>query len=194
MASSVPLPPRDLNSRSLPLEEVAAGEAIYRVHATVNHPKFFATSTRDRFNSPDGSYGALYSGLLPEVAFAETLLRGGHFVAFAEIERRSLCEFRAVRPLRLVQLYGPRLNIINATAGVTSGPDYSVSQTWSQAIYNHPASADGILYRATHDNDQFALMLFDRARDAINDGTSVRLTDDLRTLGRILDHYGASIR
>jgi RES domain-containing protein len=194
MANAIPEPPSDLKRRSLPMEQVAAGSLVYRVHATVRPPKFFGRSTRWRFDAPDGSYGVLYCGLAPEVAFAETLLRGGHFVAFEEIEKRPLCEFRAIRTLRLVRLYGPSMGRIGASAGVTSGSDYAISRHWSKAIYDHPAMVDGILYRATYDNDQLAAVLFDRAQDALDDGRSAAFTSDLGLLGRILDHYGASTR
>jgi hypothetical protein len=83
---------------------------------------------------------------------------------------------------------------IGANASVTSGVDYSCSKRWSLALYNHPAQPDGILYRATHDNNGLAVALFDRAGNALDAGTTAPLLSDLVLLGRILERYKASIR
>jgi hypothetical protein len=191
---SVPLPPGDLNRRTLPLEELPSGRVIYRIHKLGKGPKFFGRSGLHRFDAPDHSYGVLYSGLTPEVAFAETLLRGGPFVALGEVDMRGVCEFRTTVSLRLVHLYGAAMTSINATGGVTSGPEYDISKSWSLAIHGHPDIVDGILYRATYDNDQFSIALFERAANSIDNGTTIEFRNDRVLLGRILDHYKASIR
>jgi hypothetical protein len=194
MDSRPPDPPQDLHSRSLPLEILNVGQTIYRIHSTTKDPKFFGNSGDWRFDAPDASYGTLYAGLSAEVAFAETLLRGtGSLVAQSELKARSLCRFTVMRDLRLVRLYGPSMSSIDATAAITAG-HYAPSQRWSQAIWLHPESPDGILYRATHDNDKLALVLFDRAQDRIDGGATAPLLSDLILLGRVLDHYRASIR
>jgi hypothetical protein len=194
MESPPPDPPSDLHSRPLPLEILGVGRAIYRIHKTTLTSKYFGKSADNRFDAPDASYRTFYAALTAEAAFAETLLRGtGSLVAESELNIRSLCRFALVRELRLVRLHGPFMARIGVTAAVTAG-HYDTSQRWSKAFWLHPQRPDGILYKATHDNDKFALALFDRAQHAIDGGTTAPLLSDKRLLGQILDHYQASIR
>jgi hypothetical protein len=194
MPQAPPEPPIDLPSRALPLRTLPRSDALYRVHQTHLNAKHFGRSGDWRFDAPDASYGTLYAGLVPEVSFAETLLRGAGHVTQSEIELRSLCRFLVPRSLRLVRMFGPYMIRIGANASVTSGVDCSCSKRWSRALYNHPARPDGILYRATHDNNQFTVALFDRAGNALDAGTTAPLLSDLVLLGRILERYKASIR
>jgi hypothetical protein len=130
-----------------------------------------------------------------EACFAETLLRGlNGFVARSELEIRSLCRFTVVRELRLVRLYGPHIAMLAATAGVSANPDYGLCQRWSRALHSHRERPDGILYKSNYDNDELVSVLFDRARDAIDSGSSTPIMSDPRLLGRILNRYRASIR
>ena len=113
-------------------------------------------------------------------------------VAEKELLSRSLCEFTLLRSLRLVRLHGPSMKTIGASAAVTAG-SYDVSQAWAQALHDHADRPDGILYRSTQDNDRIAVALFDRSEGALDAGRSVPILDDPLLLGRILDHYGASL-
>jgi hypothetical protein len=191
-----PSPPADLHAESLPIHTVDAGSRIFRVHQTRYAAKYFGRSGDWRFDAADKrSFGTLYAGLSAEVAFVETILRGrGRFVAQAELDVRSFCTFVANRPLKLVSLYGASLTKLKATAAISSGPAYDVSQTWAQAFWSHPDQPDGIVYRSAHDDDHHALVLFDRAAAAIDNGTSVIIMDDTAQLARILSRYDASLR
>lgn len=40
--------------------------------------------------------------------------------------------------------------------------DYTESQAWSRAFFEHPDNVDGVLYRARHDQDQRSIGLFER--------------------------------
>ena len=189
-----PLPPPDLPTRSLPMETIAAGTDLFRIHRTKFGPAHFGRAALYRFDCPDGNYGVLYCGLSKEVAFAETLLRGPEpLVATSELEIRSLCVISIVRPLRLVRLFGPSLSAIGATASTTSGR-YAISQAWSKSLYHHAEAVDGIIYRSTADNDQKAIALFDRVTASIRIKETSTLLSDAVRLGRILDHYGAALR
>ncbi|WLC16653.1 RES family NAD+ phosphorylase [Bradyrhizobium diazoefficiens] len=192
MLSPTNMPPADLNERRLPVEEIPAGEAFFRMHRTALGAKFFGR-TGWRFDSPGRAFGTLYAARTAEIAFAETLLRGQRpIVAESELHIRSFCEFRLQRVVRLVKLHGPSLIAIGATAAVTSG-SYDVSQAWAQALHDHPDQPDGILYRSARDNDRFALALFERAAAALDLGTSTPVMADPARLGGILDHYSASL-
>jgi RES domain len=190
-----PEPPSDLERRRLPLETLGRGQLIHRIHLTAKEPKFFGRTGNWRFDSPDRSFGTLHAALSEQACFVETLLRGsGRFVAQSELEIRSLCRIRVIRDLRLARLHGPYLARLAASAVVTAGPDYALSQRWARAIHAHPDRPDGILYRSNYDNDQFAVVLFDRAAGRIDDGVSTPLLSDLTLLGRILNLYKASVR
>lgn len=70
--------------------------------------------------------------------------------------------------MRLVELHGPGLAVLGATAEVTSsGLPYDLPHAWSKAVHDTWPDADGISYRARHDNDQICFALFDRAESAI---------------------------
>jgi hypothetical protein len=191
-----PSPPSDLHAERLPIHTVDAGSRIHRIHLTKYAAKYFGRSGEWRFDAQDKkSFGTLYAGLTAEVAFVETLLRGrGCFVAQAELDVRSFCTFVPKRPLKLVSLYGASLTRLKATAAISSGPAYDVSQAWAHALWSHPDQPDGIVYRSAHDDDQHALVLFDRAAAAVDDGTSVGIMDDAALLAKILNRYEASLR
>ena len=189
-----PAPPSNLSTRRLPIQRVPAGTGLFRIHKSANGAKYFGRSASWRFDDPFSTYGTLYGGLIPRVAFAEVLLRSaGSLVALSELAIRSLCSFTALRTINLVPLHGRYLATLGANASVTSG-SYSVAQQWSRALHDHPEQPDGIVYRATRDNDEFAFVIFERAAAAIDGGSSTELLADLALLGEILDHYQAAVR
>lgn len=191
---TLPEPPGNLSTRSLPNYQVSVGSKLFRIHMTTKGAKYFGRSADWRFDDPASKYGTLYAGLRPHVAFAEVLLRGsGALVALSELDIRSLCSFTALRTVNLVPMHGRHLAELGANASVTSGP-YALSQRWSRALHDHPERPDGIAYRATHDNDEFAVVVFERAATAIDDGSSIPLLGDPILLGEMLDHYHAAIR
>jgi hypothetical protein len=193
-ASRRPEPPADLHSRRLPLQSLSAGATIHRIHLTSRRAKFFGRTATWRFDSPDRSFGTLYAALSEQACFVETILRGSdRLVAQSELDIRSLCRIGLVRDVRVVPLHGEHLAQLSASAVVSAGP-YALSRRWAQAIHSHPEQPDGIVYRSNFDNDQFAVVLFDRATDAIDDGRSAPLMSDLSLLGLILDRYKASMR
>lgn len=130
------------------------------------------------------------------VAFAETLLRkpGDTLIEEVDLASRSLAHVRVTRDLRLVGFHGPGLARMGATASAATGP-YAVSRAWSRSIHEHPASSDGIRYRARHDDDGLAIALFDRAADMLE----IETTDGLMSLGnrnelaRWLDRYALGL-
>jgi hypothetical protein len=182
-------PPAHLAELALPSETLLPGATLYRLHPTERGPKHFGRAALGRFDSPIASFGTLYAGLSPNVAFAETLIRGkGSLIASSELALRSLCVFRVLNRLRLVKLCGPALTKLHASADISSGP-IAVSQQWAQALHDHPDSVDGVVYRAKYDNDELAIALFERSHASIDEGTSKPLLDDNSLLASILDHY-----
>jgi hypothetical protein len=191
----VPEPPSDLNSRALPIETVGVGRILHRLHPTEYGGKYFGQSGGWRFDAPDKSYGTLYAAPSESACFVETLLRGvNNFVAQSELQKRSFCRFNVLVELRLAALYGHHLAALNASAAVASTPDYGISQRWSAALYNHKDQPDGIVYRANYDNNELAIVIFERASASIDAGASTPVMGDTYLLGAILDKYKASIR
>jgi hypothetical protein len=98
----------------------------------------------------------------------------------------SLLEVAA--ELRLVELQGTGLARMGATAAVSSG-GYDISQPWSRAIFVHPATVDGIVYRSNHDNGELGVALFDRCRTRIGVHPPTALLGDRRRLASLLVRY-----
>jgi hypothetical protein len=167
-----PLPPADLDARELPIHLTPSATILHRVHASGFGALFFGPAPgkppRGRWDAPDGEFGVCYLAEEAHVGFAETFLRepGVTLIEEADMASRSLARIEARRDLRLAAVHGAGLARIGATAAVCSGA-YSVSRAWALALHRHPDAPDGIRYRARHDDDGFAIALFDRAADAV---------------------------
>jgi hypothetical protein len=79
--------------------------------------------------------------------------------------RRSLARIQVIRRLVLARMHGPGLRRMKAAGAVVQG-SYDLTWAWSHALHAHPDRVDGIAFRARHDDDDLAVALFDRARDA----------------------------
>ncbi|MXY66225.1 MAG: RES family NAD+ phosphorylase [Gammaproteobacteria bacterium] len=71
---------------------------------------------------------------------------------------------------------------------------YATSQSWSQAFYEHPENADGILYPSRHDPQQVLAALFDRSQSLLTVKRHGTLRDHLgNSFFGLLDHYGMAL-
>lgn len=112
-----------------------------------------------------------------------------------DLQARSLVRVLLRSPLRLVSMHPSGLHAVGATAGSCTG-DYEVSRAWAAALHDHPEAPDGIRYRARHDDDEFAVALFDRAKHKVKEGeVSAPLTDpsNLACLAECLNRYGMGL-
>ncbi len=195
-----PLPPPDLGDRTLPLHVCPARTELFRVHRVGREAIFFSPPAGSpplgRWDAPGGEFGVCYLGEESFVGFAETLLRapGASVVESVDVESRAMTRIRVERDLRLVALHGAGLARLGATAAVSTGP-YSVSRQWALALHEHPERPDGIRYRARHDDDGFAVALFDRAADAVTERESHGLLTaaGAEELAAWLDRYGIGL-
>ena len=165
-----PWPPGDLASRQPRWRVLPAGQPLHRFYSRAHDPIYFDRSRSGRLNAPDGSHGVLYTAEQQAGAFAETFLRapGRTLLPINLIAAKACTILSANRELRLVELHGPGLAVLGATAEVTSsGLPYDLPHAWSKAVHDAWSDADGISYRARHDNDQICFALFDRAESAI---------------------------
>jgi hypothetical protein len=162
---TAPLPPTDINARSIPPVFIQSDAVLCRFHKSGKGPVYFNTDRSGRFNSPDASYGTLYVSARQAGAFAETFLRspGLNVVTGSEMRNKDYAILRPTRQLRLAQFTGTGLGSYGATAEVPhSGLPYDVSQTWSKALHDHPDHFDGIAYTARHNERELCFALFDR--------------------------------
>jgi hypothetical protein len=78
---------------------------------------------------------------------------------------------------------------IGADARLCTG-DHALARRWSFALWGHPASPDGLAYRARHDPARIAFALFDRVASAVEADPVGSLLDQPLLLARILEAYG----
>lgn len=131
-----------------------------------------------------------YLGESREASFVETFLRRPpvRLLSRAFLDERLIAELTPSRAIRVVNLYGPGLARVGATAAVASGP-YNASQAWARAIWEHPSQPDGLLYRCRHDDNELALALYDRAASAVDAPLDVPIRADTLWFGSVLDRY-----
>jgi hypothetical protein len=197
---SPPLPPPGFAARRLAVDVHPVGEPLYRIHPAHFRALFFGpvagSPPRGRWDAPDGSFRVCYLGERPFVAFAECFLRGPGTMVLetADLAVRAISVARPLRDLRLAAMHGAGLHAAGATAACCSGP-YAASRAWAAAVHAHPERMDGIRYRARHDDDGFAVALFDRAREAVAETGSAGLADPARRadLAALLDRYGVGL-
>lgn len=184
-------PPHDFASLSLPLAPVP--QSWVRVHPEGYGAIFFGRTGRYRFDAPENGYGVLYVGADVECAFIETFghATGTRSVTQAELQARIFSRIKASRPLQLVDLTGSGLARLGADARLTSGESYLAPRRWAQAIHDHPAQPDGLLFRARHDPDRICAALFDRVAPLLSEERMGSLWErqHQRLLGRLLEQY-----
>jgi len=188
---SAPCPPADLAARDPNIVKLAAGTVINRFYTAGMAPIYFDPSRNGRLNSPDGGYGVLYAAASDRGAFAETFLRspGRRQIDPGLLARKAFVRLRLTRAIALVDLHGPGLAILGATAEIVHGGlPYDIPQAWSNAIHAHPIGADGIAYSARHDDAEICHAIFDRAAAKLDEAD--RVTDlDADWFWRIADIY-----
>ena len=161
---SCPPPPTDLADRKVPLLEFR--ETMFRTFRLSRPPFFFGCTGSNRFDSPDNSYEVLYAGLDAFCAFVETFASaaGTRIVTTMALKEHGLTEFKARRPLRLIDVtQSGALVHIGADGNLFTG-DHEIPQLWSKALHGHPIKADGLVYPSRLDPVRHAIVLFgDRA-------------------------------
>ncbi|MGH2368023.1 MAG: RES family NAD+ phosphorylase [Chloroflexota bacterium] len=163
-----------------------------RIHWNDYEPMYFGRSPNARFNAPDEQYGVLYVASDMHGAFIETLGHntGLREVAIHDLAVRGPARVSTQRPLRLVNLTGPRLAQLGADARLWTG-DYRIAQRWALMFWRHRDQPDGLWYPSRHDPERFCAAIFDRAATSINAERLGSLIDPIHTatLANVLDTY-----
>jgi hypothetical protein len=183
---------------SLPIDVVAAGTALARVHRSANPPVFFGPGAGVpptwRFDSPSRGFGVLYVGATLSGALVETLLRNPNrrMAAWRDVDSRASSELLCRRALRLARLHGAGLQRLGCDAAISTGP-YEPCGAWADALWAHPETPDGIAYASRHDPRQICYAIFERPDLDFTVRSTTLLTDQLSDLAAILSEYGKSI-
>lgn len=129
--------------KRLPLTRVRLGTRWMRIHARSRNALWFGpavgSSPVHRFDDPLGRFRVCYLGTAIDVCFAETFLRNPpvRILGLADLADRLIATIRVQRELRLVPLHGPSLARLGSTAELATSGDYSPSQAWSRALWEH---------------------------------------------------------
>jgi hypothetical protein len=178
------------NFSKLPLDiHLLNPSLLYRVSTHVSGEPYFGRSGGNRFDDPAAKqvnrYGTCYLGLNLTVAIAESLLHdtvpesGTFEVPASEIEARYVFRFSGMG-LRLANLTGTALMLLNGNGEISGTTNYTLTQKWSRAVYDHPQQVDGLLYMSRRVNDSIAVVLFERdpkKAAALKASTPVRLSE-----------------
>jgi hypothetical protein len=168
---------------------------LVRIHRSDKESAFWGKTGDNRFDAPAGQFGVLYAASDHYGAFIETC--GGllnRTVTSGFLGVRAWARVMPVRELKLVDLSGAGLARIGADERLCSG-EYDVAQQWALALWQHPATVDGLHYRARHDPSRTSVALFDRAASAVTIvGDGGLLADANKALlAAILDTYQFSL-
>jgi hypothetical protein len=189
----LPPPPPDFQKQDLPL--LAYRATLFRIHRSDRDPAFWGKTGDNRFDAPAGEFGVLYAASDQYGAFIETC--GGllnRTVTSSFLGARGWARVMPARDLKLVDLSGSGLARIGADERLCSG-EHDVAQQRALALWQHPATVDGIHYRARHDPSRASVAIFDRAASAVTiAGDGGLLADANKTLlAAILDTYQFSL-
>jgi hypothetical protein len=138
------------------------GSPLFRTHGIGRGPTSAGKAGVNRFDAPDDSYKVLYLGADPYCAFIEAFghVPGTRVVTTEALRSKAMAQLHPQPPLRLIDLTeSGALVRIGADARLFSA-EYNVSQSWSKALHDHPARAQGLLYRSRLDPARTAIALF----------------------------------
>ncbi len=195
-----PLPPPWLARRSLPIVKIGPDTPLYRVHQLAHGAVHFGpaidrvTGTRGpptyRFDSLTGRFGVLYAAAQFEGAFVETVLRNPQrrFVSRNYVDLRAVTELRPDRELRLVDLHGRGLSRVGTTNAISTGP-YGPSWAWSDYLWSHRDSPDGIAYASRHNPQHICFAIFERMDLAFTTSATTGFTEMASVIADLLRRY-----
>ncbi len=166
-ADQHPDPPADFAARVLLIRDT--GQIWTRTHRVSQNPIYFGKTGNNRFDAPHAEFGVMYAGADLHCAVIETFGRShSKAISVSSLTATGLAHIRPSRDLHLIDLAeSGGLARIGADARLCSDCDYNLTQKWSKAIYDHPASVDGVFYRSRLDPARYACAIFDRTSGVV---------------------------
>jgi len=177
---------------------IATGRIYGRIsRASFDDPLGFGYNPT-RFSDPKKQFGVIYLGDGLAVCFLEAVLRdqrngavGEYPIGMAELTSRTYANIGTVQPLKLIDLTGDKKVKMGIPTDVTNASDQTLGRLWSQAIHDHPARVDGIVYESRL-NKKLNLAIYDRALPKIRCIMSVPLVQATELPG-VLNRYKVAI-
>jgi hypothetical protein len=178
--AKLPEPPSVATLRALgpQVYTLASGELLWRIYYSGGaHPTVWdgfrawgpAEARFDHHTKPPRlqSRGILYTAAGPHAALTTI---AEVFQATRVVERTrgapALMAFKTTRPLQLLDLTGLWPTRAGASTAICSGPRPR-TRRWSQAIYAAFPDLDGLRYAASMNAGEPAVVLYERAKDAM---------------------------
>lgn len=180
----------------LAVVEIEYGTTLFRSHHADADILHFGKNQRNRFDDSKGQFSVCYLSLSPAGAFVESLIRKpqGQLLESRDLRSFHLAKLRNQQPLNLVQCYGEGLYRNGLDARISSSTDYQHCRDLSRQLSAHADRPDGLIYRARHDDDQFSIALFERARKKIDEPESSIAWIHTGTIrDDILDRYAIAL-
>jgi RES domain len=184
--------------RGMLAETVPAGGVLIRVHNLAHVPLWFGPRPgippQYRFDAPNGEYRVLYCAARLAGAFVESVLRrpASRIVARAHVEERGWSELTTRRALRLVKLRDEGLHWHGTDAAISASEDHGAPRRMALALYNAFPEADGIAYRARHNNGEVCYAVFDRVPAAdLVPGLPQRFAEHRAVVDQLMALHGA---
>jgi len=194
----IPLPPPLITPNPV-IQTLPHGTALYRLFDPASHgttatsfryfgPRFRFDHHRFPQNEPaeDSDRGVYYAGFTLSCCVVEVF----GDTRLIECGDKRIAIVRLKREVKLLDLRGNGAMRAGSVAALGKVPDHSLSQAWSRYFYDtaekYP-TVDGLLWYNAH-NDEEAIMLYERSKDALEcpEGWHIRLDD--RVLQGKLDH------
>ena len=179
-------------------ETIPAGAVLIRAHHLAHGPVWFGPRPglppQHRFDAPSGEFRVLYSAARLAGAFVESILRrpAGRIVRRAYVEERGWTELTTRRVLHLAKLRDEGLPWHGTDAAISASGDYRTARRMALALYTAFPEADGIAYRARHNNGEICYALFDRVSAAdLLPGPVQRFAEYPRVVEQLMALHGA---
>jgi hypothetical protein len=159
---------KNFSNFSPPITSVAG--PWFRVHKTGKGAVFFGRSGKNRWDSPDQSYGVMYAGETWQGAFMESVLHDPvkKRVMESELEKSSMALLKTTAPLRLIDVSETKvLRALEISESDTKAAKYGMPQSISKAIHTAGWNVHGIRYASRLAPAYACLALFDCPVDMI---------------------------
>lgn len=184
--------------RGMLAEVLPEGSVLVRVHHLAHGAVWFGPTPgvppQHRFNAPAGEYRTLYCAARLAGAFVESVLHkpAGRVVARTYVEECGWSELTTRRVLRLAKLRDEGLRWHGTDAAISASNDHKVPRRMALGLYAAFPDADGIAYRARHNNRVVCYALFNRVSSAdLAQGAPQRFAEHRAVVDRLMALHGA---